>query len=157
MVPLTVDDILARFRVATERNLVDSFWLSRKKGKLVPNPESHCGAVLLAFVEGALSRTLEGIVIRELATGIGYVDVGLLIGNSTLNLIELKVVSNQVEGPSQLAEYMRLHERPEGWLVLFDSRDPNGREAIPDQYVLPEGTVHNLVVDINPIAPSELN
>jgi hypothetical protein len=94
----------------------------------------------------------DGLVLREFASGIGYVDVGVSFGGP-LHLIELKILTGKLSGAAQLGHYMKLEQRDTGWLVLIDVRKPARRSAIPPTLVLPQGVVRTVVIDANPVPP----
>jgi len=116
--------LLAEFKKAVEARAVDAFWISRTKHRLRLKPEKIAQTLLAIFAKGALGR--QGLVLREFASGIGFVDVGIAFA-SVLHLIELKILKGQLTGANQLAAYMRTEGRNEGWLVLIDTRSrPEG-------------------------------
>jgi hypothetical protein len=92
------------------------------------------------------------MVLREFASGVGFVDVGISF-NGPLHLIELKVLKGQLLGARQLGQYMRLEARKVGWLLLIDARRAGRRAAIPSVIKVPEGVIRTVVVDVNPVPP----
>lgn len=144
---------LDRFRQAVESRAVDVLWQSRKKGRLLHRPE-HIGQGLLAiFFKGILDSNTHGLVLREMYSGTGFVDVAIVF-TKVPHLVEIKVLTSRFTGASQLQTYMRMEGRKEGWLLLFDARSPNGRVQIPDLIDTEDGRIRILLVDINPIPPS---
>ena len=106
-----------------EAKAIDAFWRSRKNGTLEPSPEKIAQALLALFAVGALRN--KAIVLRELRSGVGYVDLAL-IRSGVLHLLELKILRNSFRGAAQLQSYMETEQRREGWLVVFDARPPRG-------------------------------
>jgi len=150
---LSVRGLLDLFRRAVESRAVDSFWKSRKKGKLTGNPETAGQGLLEVFLQGVLHNR-PGFSVREMSSGVGWVDVVLVLA-STPHLMELKMLRGSgTPGVKQLGTYMANEGRGEGWLVLFDTRDPSRRTDIPSTITVPEGTVRVVVIDLNPIPPS---
>ncbi len=150
----TIAAVLKRFREAVESRAIDTFWQSRKQGKLARNPELIGQGLLAVFVRGVLSPDHKGLVLREVYSGIGYVDVSVIFA-STLHLIEMKMLKSKFVGPSQLENYMKTEQRNEGWLVVFDARHPSRKTVtIPDSIPTHAGNIRVVVVDINPTPPS---
>ena len=94
----------------------------------------------------------KGVVMREFASGTGFVDIGISFGG-TLHLIELKILTGKLVGANQLAAYMRFERRQAGWLLLVDARSPARKKSVPATIVVPEGTIRTIHIDINPTAP----
>lgn len=109
--------------------------------------------MLAIFLEGTIATAGSGLVLRELSSGIGFVDIGVLF-STTLHLIELKVLVKRIKGPSQINAYMEIEGRSEGWLLFFDARDHLSRKQIPGSIQAPAGVIRTMVIDINPVAPS---
>jgi hypothetical protein len=96
-----------------------------------------------------------GALIREATSGIGFVDVLLTFSSGLVHVVELKILrGNKIPGPEQVATYMKHKHRKEGWLVFFDARKANGKKTIPKTFKSAAGTIRNIVIDINPLAPS---
>jgi hypothetical protein len=146
----SVAGLLLEFKRAIESRAVDAFWRSRKNHRLRSRPEKIAQALLATFAKGVVGD--DGLVLREIASGIGFVDVGISFGN-TLHLVELKVLTGKLTGANQLAQYMRTEGRHEGWLVLIDARLDGSRPAVPTGIVVRGGRVLTVVVDIHPAAP----
>jgi RecB family endonuclease NucS len=146
---------LEAFKDSVEAEAVNSFWESRKKGKLKKRAEK-LGQELLAFF--ARAKLVErGAVIREATSGIGFVDILATFSSGLLHVVELKMLKGKaVPGPSQLAVYMKQKKRTEGWLVLFDARNANSKTEVEDSIKRSAGTIRTVVIDINPIPPHEL-
>ncbi len=147
----TIKNILYEFKSAVEARAIDGFWLSRTKNKLRNKPEKIAQSLLAVFIKGTLGRN--GLVLRELYSGIGFVDVAVIIG-STLHLMEIKIVEHSIVGVEQLGNYMQTEHKNEGWLVVFDARPEGKKIDIHTNIILPHGTVRVLLVNINPIKPS---
>jgi hypothetical protein len=130
---------------------VGNFWLSRKAGRLRHRPEEIAQGLLSMFFKGVLRDS--GLVLRELESGTGYVDVSIVLSR-VLHLIEMKVLRGQLKGIAQLAEYMRQERRDEGWLVVVDARPHGQKVGIAEKIKTHAGLVRVIVVDINPVAPS---
>jgi hypothetical protein len=151
----SVQHILRAFKHGIEARAIDAMWESRAKGRLRPRPENLGGALLAAFIMGTLFDS-KGHFLRELTSGVGFVDVAIVLG-SVLHLVELKVLrSGDFSGVAQLTEYMRTEQRRQGWLVIFDARTNDQQEVIPPKVDTKYGIVRILVININPIAPSKL-
>ena len=111
--------------------------------------------LLAAFAMGTLSDG-KGHLLRELPSGVGFVDVGLILGN-VLHLVELKVLrGGSFSGVSQLTQYMRTEQRRQGWLVVFDARTQDKQGPLPAKIDTADGTVRVLVININPAAPHKV-
>jgi hypothetical protein len=67
----------------------------------------------------------------------------------------MKVLTSEFVGVSQLQTYMKLEERREGWLVVFDARPLHTRTQLPIQIETEDGRIQVVVVDINPVPPSK--
>ena len=89
---------------------------------------------------------------REFASGVGFVDVGISFG-SPLHLIELKILKGKLTGASQLATYMTRERRKTGWLILVDVRASTRRTAVPSRIATQAGTIRTLSIDVNPTPP----
>jgi hypothetical protein len=111
---------------------------------------------LAAFIQGVFSQDQRGLVLREMYSGIGYVDISIIFA-VTLHLIEMKVLTSKFVGPSQLETYMKTENRNEGWLVIIDARQPCKKEIIPTSICTHAGNIRVVVVDINPIPPSQFS
>lgn len=94
-----------------------------------------------------------GLVLRELESGTGYVDVSIAL-SKVLHLVEMKVMRGRLQGVEQLAVYMKQEQRSAGWLVVLDARSPALKKAIAEQIETVAGIVRTIVIDINPSAPS---
>ncbi len=150
---LSVRGALELFKHATESRAVDSFWKSRRKGKLINQPEKKGQNLLAVFLQGLL-HSRSGFSVNEVASGVGWIDV-LLVLASTPHLLELKILrDSDIPGVNQLGTYMKQEKRDEGWLVLFDTRNPSDRDSIPETISTKQGTVRTIVIDVNPIPPS---
>jgi len=142
--------VLFEFKRAVEARAVDSLWVSRKKHRLRSRPEQIAQGLLAVFARGVIGT--DGLVLREIASGIGFVDVGISFG-SVLHLIELKILKGQFTGANQLATYMKTEARGKGWLVLFDVRRDHQRNVVPARIDTPVGSIRTLIVDMNPVVP----
>lgn len=150
---LTLESILAQFRAAIEARATDVFWRSRRNGQLVPNPEKVAQNLLAVFIIGALRG--RGLVVRELKSGVGFVDIAVLRGAVT-HLLELKVLRSKFAGVRQLQAYMRTERRRIGWLVIFDGRTLGKKPPLPPVLRVPEGAIRIVIVDISPAVPSRI-
>jgi hypothetical protein len=151
----SIERILQAFKHGIEARAIDAMWESREKGRLRPRPENLGGGLLAAFIVGTLSNR-KGHFLREIASGIGFVDVAIILGTA-LHLVELKVLQHgSYTGVSQLSQYMRTEGRRQGWLVVFDARRSDKQEALPPKVDTHDGTVRILTININPVAPSKL-
>jgi hypothetical protein len=136
-----------------ESRTVDVFWQSRKSNRLQRKPEKIGQALLAIYLIGVIPHGSRGLVLREMASGIGFVDIGVIL-SSKLHLIEMKILSSKFVGVSQLQTYMKTEGGNEGWLVVFDARPLSRREPIPEFVKTGDGIVKVLTIDINPTAPS---
>lgn len=143
--------VLSEFKKAVEARAVDVFWDSRKRRLMRSRPEKIAQALLALFAKGVVGN--DGVVLREIASGIGFVDVGVSFGG-TLHLIELKILRTQLTGANQLATYMRTEGRDRGWLVLIDARRNHHRDTIPGRIDIVAGLIRTVVVDVNPAVPN---
>jgi hypothetical protein len=144
--------ILETFRRATEARSVDALWTSRTAGKLRSRPEKLAQALLSLHVLGVLSNG-SGKLFRELASGVGFADVVVMLGR-VAHLIEIKILRSGFTGPAQLESYMVNENRREGWLVIFDARKTSRKSPLPEVISRPGGTIKVIVIDINPVVPS---
>ena len=143
------------FKDSVEAEAVNTFWISRKKGKLKKQAEKHGQALLGFFAHARLEK--RGALMREATSGIGFVDVLVTFSSGLLHVVELKMLKgNVLPGPSQLAVYMKQKKRAEGWLVLFDARNAKSKTKLKGSIKKNAGTIRVIVVDINPIPPHKL-
>jgi len=149
----SINGLLKEFKHAVESKAIDTFWVSRKRGQLRPKPEKIAQGLLAMFAKGAIGDS--GVVLRELVSGIGFVDVSIILSARTPHLIELKILKDGLIGPNQLATYMKTERRQEGWLALVDVRVQQKKSKIPKDIATPHGTIKTLVIDVNPTAPSK--
>jgi len=152
------DALIREFRKAIELNGVQEFWESRRKQQLRQRPESLAQVALSIFLHAPV-KARNGLVLREVGSGTGYVDVLAMFGRSRLYMVELKILrSSRIGGFRQLARYLELHSLAEGWLLLFDTRPWRRRTLVSDHDRIIDGKVVNVVViDINPPPPSSLD
>lgn len=151
----TIRRFLEEFRKTIEAEAVNSFWESRTKQKLRRRCEKLAQEILGVFARAKLAG--RGAAIREAVSGIGFVDVLVTFASGLLHVIELKILKTRdVPGPAQLATYMSHQNRKEGWLVLFDTRRPDRRTQVPPVFIVPDGIIRPIVIDINPPAPHSL-
>jgi hypothetical protein len=145
--------VLSEFKRAVEARAIDMFWDSRGKGRLRSRPEKIAQGLLAVFAKGVVGN--RGLVLREIASGVGFVDVGISFGG-VLHLVELKILRTQPMGVSQLETYMRTEDRSKGWLMFFDTRISFSRAAVPPRINTSAGLIHTITVDINPAAPCSM-
>jgi len=151
---VTIKSIINGFVHAVEARAVDAFWQSRRKRKLANRPEKIGQALFAVFAKGVLSDRRPGLVLRELLSGVGFVDIAIVIANS-IHLIEMKLIGSSFTGVSQLETYMKTENRKHGWLLYFDARHAGKRNTIPASTSTPSGTISIVGIDINPAAPSK--
>jgi hypothetical protein len=142
--------LLLEFKRAVEGRAVDAFWISRKKHRLRGKSEKIAQTLLAMFAKGVLGS--RGLVLREFASGIGFVDVGISFA-TVLHLIELKILKGKLTGANQLANYMRSEGRNEGWLILIDARRSRKAVVVPVRIDTSSGHIRTLLIDVNPPAP----
>lgn len=150
----TISGLLKQFKHAVESRAIDTLWVSRKQNKLHTRPETIAQGLFAVFAKGVINDT--GLVLRELVSGIGFVDVSIIFSARTLHLVELKILTGAFVGVSQLEVYMKNENRKEGWLLVLDSREATKKTKIPNVISSKYGTIRTLVIDINPTAPSKL-
>jgi hypothetical protein len=151
---LTVRSIIRSFARAVEARGIDTFWESRKKNKLRKQPEKLGQALFAIFTKGVLGDNGHGFILREVSSGVGFIDIAIVL-SKTPHLIEMKLVRSHFSGVSQLQTYMRTENRRIGWLVYFDARPAIKRKRIPVLFTVPSGKVNVIGIDINPDAPSQ--
>jgi Holliday junction resolvase-like predicted endonuclease len=145
--------LLSEFKSAVEAYSISAFWDSRKELKLRRRPEDIAQNLLAVFAKGTLGTS--GLVLRELKSGIGFVDVVISFG-AVLHLVEIKILqARQFVGANQLATYMRTERRRAGWLVLIDTRRPSKRTPVPPRIDTSAGSIRTVVIDINPVPPHQ--
>lgn len=147
-------ELMLEFRTAVRLNGIAGFWHSRSKGQLKPKPESIAQQALAMFLHMPI-KGRSGIVLEEVRSGTGYVDVMALFGSKSY-VVELKILKTKtLRGVQQLADYLDLHSLAEGWLIVFDARATKNRVPLPDDVQKVNGkTINLLFVDINPVPPS---
>jgi len=150
---LTMTSVMEGFRRAVESRAIGSFWKSRATRSLRPEPEKIAQGLFVMFTEGTLRE--RGLTFREVFSGVGFIDFVVLLSR-TPHLVELKIMKERYKGATQLMTYMEKESRKEGWLVLFDARTQTRKTDIPSKTPLRKGVINNIVVDINPIAPSRI-
>jgi len=146
----SIKSLLAEFALAVEARGLDAFWTSRKNGVLRAKPEKIAQALLAVFAKGVLGN--DGLVLREVGSGIGFVDIGISFGR-ILHLVELKVLKTHLTGAGQLGTYMRTERRKEGWLLLIDVRQARRASATPRALTTSSGRIRIVRVNANPPPP----
>ena len=146
----SLSTLLSEFKLAVEARAVDAFWISRKRNALRSKPEKIAQGLLAVFAKGVIGSS--GLVLREFASGIGFVDVGISFSR-LLHPIELKILKGKLTGANQLATYMRTEGTRNGWLVLIDVRRNSCREVLPTIIHTAGGAIRTLTIDINPLVP----
>lgn len=150
---VTISSLLRGFRRLVEAQGVKSFWVSRTRGELKKYPEEQAQTLLVFYLKTILRG--RGLVLREFASGTGFVDMGVVLSR-VLHLLELKILAdNNFQGIEQLATYMSHEERDQGWLVVFDARIPSEKGPLPSSIAVDGGRINVSSIDINPIAPSK--
>jgi hypothetical protein len=151
--PKRISNLLSEFSHAVQARCVDVFWRSRSARQLRNQPEQLGQALLATFLKGVLRGSNNGLVLREMASGIGFVDIAVIL--STIpHVIELKVLKSTLRGVNQLTTYMRTEARKVGWLVVFDARHTSRKPPLPLKIKTSGGLVNVICIDINPIPPS---
>ena len=146
----SIATLLSEFKRAVEARAVDAFWDSRRKHHPRPRPEKIAQGLLAVFAKGVIGN--DGLVLREIASGIGFVDVGVSFGG-VLHLVELKILKGRLTGANQLATYMRTEGRGEGWLVLIDVRKGRNLDTVPARLDTSAGPIRTLLLNVNPAPP----
>jgi hypothetical protein len=148
---LTIEALVNEFKHAVEARAIDTFWESRKSGKLRRRPEKIAQGLFATFAKGSLRA--KGLVLREVVSGIGFVDLGIVISKG-MHLVELKILTGKFVGPSQLAHYMALERRSRGHLLVIDALEAGKKTNLPDSVRVAQGVIRICQIDINPTAPS---
>lgn len=150
---ITIRKFLEEFKSTIEAEAVNSFWDSRAKGKLKNRPEKLGQELFGVFARTRLAE--RGSAMREVASGIGFVDVLVTFSSGLVHVIELKMLKGKdIPGPAQLETYMTHKRRREGWLIFFDARKPSLRKPVPKTVKSGSATIRTLLIEINPIPPS---
>lgn len=149
---LSISDVLTRFKNAVESRAPDAFWISRKRGVLRPKAEKLAQALLAVFAKAILKS--DGLVLREVASGIGFVDIGIVFGR-VLHLVEIKILKGKLQGAGQLSHYMATECRRAGWLVLIDVRAFTNRDPIPSSIIDSSGPIRTVLIHVNPRPPHD--
>lgn len=149
----SIQALLGEFRAAVEARAIDVFWDSRQGHRLRSRPEKIAQALLAVFAKAVIGS--DGLILKEISSGIGFVDVGISFGH-IMHIIELKILKAQLAGVNQLAAYMQTEGRNTGWLVLVDARRAARRAAIPRSVNTQAGSIKTVLIDVNPAAPHTL-
>jgi hypothetical protein len=149
----TIKTIITEFVSAVEARAIDGFWRSRTSNKLRTRPEKIAQTLFAVFVKGVLRKN--GLILREMASGPGFVDISVIL-SKTLHLIEIKVLRNSFSGPEQLDQYMKYESRNKGSLLIFDAHPPELKINLPDIIPVKHGIIKLYRADINPPIPSKL-
>ena len=152
---LTINSMLIGFSKAIESVAINAFWISRKGRTLQHYPERIGQALLATYAKSEFMRG-RGVVLREISSGIGFVDVGIMI-STVYHLVEIKVMNAEFTGVEQLQQYMKIENRNEGSLLIFDALPQNGKKEIPPYVISANGVIKVYSVDINPQPPSQLS
>jgi hypothetical protein len=152
---ITINRLLSEYKSAIESRGIDAFWESRKRNELRSKPEKIAQSLLATALKMLFHQRNSGLVLREFGSGVGFVDVGVVLSN-VLHVVELKVLVKKFQGPAQLLQYMKQEHRSEGWLIVVDSRPANLKTPIPNVIPTKQGPIRILTIDINPLAPSTL-
>jgi hypothetical protein len=153
---ITIRKFLEEFKNTIEAEAVNSFWDSRAKGKLKKRPEKLGQELFGVFARTRLAQ--RGSAMREVASGIGFVDVLVTFSSGLVHVIELKMLKRKdIPGPAQLRTYMNHKRRQEGWLVFLDARNPKLKNPVPKKIKSGSGTIRTVLIEINPIPPSKQN
>ena len=150
---ITINRLLSEYKVAIESRGIDAFWESRKRNELRSKPEKIAQSLLATALKMLFRQRNSGLVLREFGSGIGFVDIGIVLSN-VLHVVELKVLVKKFQGAAQLLQYMKQEHRSEGWLIVVDSRPANLKSPIPNIIQTKQGQIKILLIDINPLAPS---
>ncbi len=145
--------LLAGFKDAVESRAADAFWVSRRRGATRAKAEKLAQALLAVYTKAILNSG--GIVLREVASGIGFVDIGVVFSR-VLHLVEIKILNGKLHGMGQLSRYMRTEHRRTGWLVLIDFRTLAKQLPIPKSIPSDSGLIRTVVVCVNPPPPHDL-
>jgi hypothetical protein len=144
---------LETFKDTIEAEAVNSFWESRTKRKLKRRAEKLAQDFFGVFARTKLEA--RGTAMREVASGVGFVDVLVTFSSGLVHIVELKMLhGNAIPGPAQLATYMKHKKRKEGWLLLLDVR--KFKTHFPTVLHQQAGKIRVVAVDLNPTAPSKL-
>jgi len=83
----TVLALLRGFKSAVEARAIDMFWLTRSKGQLRKRPEKVAQGLFASVISMALGK--QGKIFREPMSGVGFVDIGLIISQTGRSLKKL--------------------------------------------------------------------
>lgn len=148
-----MDDQLLKFKENTERNGINSFWESRIKGKLKPQPEEIAKFGLISFFRATEFYTHIG---SENEEGVGKCDILTVSKKNEKNIIELKIVKSKRDiekGIEELLYYITKEGLKEGYLILFDTRKNN--YEVKDKIIINNKVINQYLVKIYEIAPSK--
>ena len=150
---ITVDLIFDKFKSAVESRTINAFWKSRKKNILNPNPEKIAQSLFSMFVLGSLGD--RGYLLREIFSGIGYIDFGIIISKK-MHLVEMKVVKKLTDiGVSQLKIYMDSENQKKGYLILINSGEIINLNNSSIQNFGDGKKIYKKIININPEIPSK--
>jgi PD-(D/E)XK nuclease superfamily len=147
--------MLEEFKSTVEAEAVNAFWDKRATGKLKKRPEKLAQEILGVFMSAKLAG--RGAAIREPVSGIGFIDMVVMLSSGLIHVLELKILKTKVpQGHAQLLTYMNHKKRKEGWLVLFDTRAAENRNIVAPITKHSGRTIRTILIDINPAPPSKL-
>jgi len=153
--------LLDNFKPSVESEGIDSFWESAEK--LSRRPEKIAQSLLATCLKAYFPDNTSHLVLREVYKGRGRID--LLIAYITNNgietcIVELKVITKynfKVDlGLEQITQYMNTEKTAQGYIVLFNALGCDISNKIIPCKKSDVGTIHTIVVNINPPRPSNL-
>jgi hypothetical protein len=152
----TVAEQLIKFKEIVERDCINTFWQSRVKNTLMPQPEKIGKSLLVTFLRMCESYGYYNIIVTEKEIGAGKCDIFTLSNKNEKNIFELKIVKskNDIEtGIKELTYYTSKEKLKEGFLILFDARKRDHK--IEDIMVNENKIINQFVIHINDTAPSK--
>jgi len=152
----TVAEQLIKFKEIVERDCINTFWESRVKNKLMPQPEKIGKSLLITFLRMCESYGYYNIIVTEKEIGVGRCDIFTLSNENENNIFELKIVQSKSDiekGIKELTYYTSKEKLKEGFLILFDARKRSHK--IEDIVVNDNKIINQFVININDTAPSK--
>ncbi len=152
----TVTEQLKKFKEIVERDCINTFWKSRIKQELMPQPEKIGKSLLTTFLRLCEFYGHYSIIVTEKEIGVGKCDILTLSNENEINIFELKIVKSKSdieEGIKELTYYISKENLKEGFLILFDTRKLSPK--IEDSVVNDNKIINQFLIKINETAPSK--
>lgn len=152
----TVNEQLMKFKEIIERDCINTFWKSRVKNNLMPQPEKIGKTHLITFLRMCEFYGHYNIIVTEKEIGVGKCDILTLSNENEINIFELKIVKSKrdiKDGIKELTYYITKENLKEGFLILFDTRKRSHK--IEDSIVNDNKVINQFLIKINETAPSK--